>query len=49
MIRNFVIEPKATEPTISEVQGHLLAEPSFRADSVTIAYHEHPDHQLGVD
>jgi len=36
------IEP--AEPTIGEVEVHLLAQASFRADAEQIADQQHPEH-----
>src|SRR5882672_888830 len=49
MVRYFVLQAKAAEPTIAQVDADLLAQASFRTDAVTVADDEHADHQLGVD
>src|SRR5262249_32642410 len=49
MIRYLVIEFEATEPTVTEMELHLLAQLPFKADPVTVADNEHPDHQLRGD
>ena len=41
------IEP--AEPTIGEVEMHLLAQAAFRADAEQVADQQHPEHQLWIN
>ena len=49
MIRHLVLEPKPTEPSISEIEMNLLAKSPLRAQPHDIADHQHPDHKLGIE
>ena len=49
VIGHITLQPKPTEPAISQVEVHLVAHPSLEADAHAIADDQHPDHQLGVD
>ena len=48
-IRNLVFQPKAAEPTISQIQVNLFAEASFRANAETVPNDQHAHHQLGIN
>src|SRR3546814_5062737 len=49
VIGHSAVEPQPAEPTIREVQMHLLAQPPLRTDPHEIADDQHPDHQLRID
>ena len=49
MVGNIPLQPEPAEPAIGQVQMHLLAEASLRADAEAVADDQHPDHQLGID
>ena len=49
MVRHGAVQAQPAEPAIGQVEVDLLAEPALRADAETIAYQQHPDHQLRVD
>ena len=49
MVRHFIFQAKATEPSIREVQMNLFTQLSFRTDTKTVTNDEHADHQLRVD
>ena len=49
VIGHLTIEAKPTEPAISQVEVHLLAQSSFGADARAITNQQHPDQQLGID
>lgn len=49
MVGHVALEPEPAEPTIGEVQMHLLAQAAFGADAEAIADERHPDHQLRVN
>jgi hypothetical protein len=43
------VEIEAAKPTVGEVQVYLLAQLPLKADSIAVAHHQHPDHELGID
>ncbi len=49
MVGHSVGQIKPAEPTIGEVEVHLLAQAAFRADAEQIANQQHSEHQLRVD
>src|SRR6056297_3019731 len=49
VIGDAVVQIKAAEPAICEVQMHLFAEPPLRPDAEAIADQQHPDQQLWID
>src|SRR6056297_1340178 len=49
VIGDAVVQIKAAEPAICEVQMHLFAEPSLGPDAEAIADQKHPDQQLWID
>src|ERR1700722_7050068 len=49
VVRHLAIEAEPTEPTISEVQVNLFAQPPFRANAVAVANQQHPDQQFGIN
>ena len=49
MVGHSVAQIEPAEPTICEVEVHLLAQAAFRADAEQIANQQHPEHQLRVD
>jgi hypothetical protein len=49
VIRNAVFQPKATEPTIGQIQVNLFAEASFRANAETVTNDQHADHQFRIN
>src|SRR3546814_19836038 len=49
VIGHSAVEPQPAEPTIREVQMHLLAQPPLRTDPHAIAADQHPDPQLRLD
>ena len=49
MIWDRGIEAEPAEPAVTEVQMHLVAQPSLGADAEAVAHDQHADHQLGID
>ena len=49
VIRDTLIQIEAAEPSICQVQMHLFAQPSLRADAEAIADQQHPDQQFRID
>jgi hypothetical protein len=49
VVRHLAIEAEPTEPTVSEVQMNLFAQPTFRANAVAVANQQHPDEQFGIN
>jgi hypothetical protein len=49
MIRHLVLEPETAEPTVGEVEMHLLAQAPFGPKPHDIANDQHPDHEAGID
>ena len=49
MVGNFAVQSQTAEPSIGEVEVHLLAKPSLGPNAHTISNDQHPDHQLGSD
>jgi len=49
VIGHLAIEAKPTKPAISQVEVHLLAQPSFGANARAVTNQQHPDQQLGID
>src|SRR5262249_25047747 len=49
MVGYGVVQIEAATPTVSEMQFDLLAQASFEADAIAVAYDQHPNHELGVD
>src|ERR1700730_6284880 len=47
VVRHLAIEAEPAEPTVGEVQVHLLAQPPFGANAV--ANQQHPDEQFGIN
>src|SRR5262249_54768073 len=44
VIRHCVVQTKTAEPTIREIEVHLLTEPAFRPYAEAITDDQHPDH-----
>ncbi len=49
MIRDIALQAKPAEPTIGEVQMHLLAQSTLGADAEAVTDDQHPDHEFWVD
>lgn len=49
MIRHTTIKPETAEPSIGQVEMHLLAETALRTDGEAKADDQHPDHQFRID
>jgi hypothetical protein len=49
VIRHRAIESQPAKPPVGEVQVHLFAQPSFRADAEAVAHDQHADHQFRVN
>jgi hypothetical protein len=49
VVRYLAVEPKPTEPTVSEVQVKLFAQPTFRANAAAVANQQRPDEQFGIN
>ena len=49
MIRHRLRQTQATEPAVREVQMYLLTQTALRANAKTVAYDQHPNHQLRID
>jgi hypothetical protein len=49
VIGNLVLEPKAAEPAIRQVQMHFLAQPALRTDAKAVTDQQHPNHELRID
>jgi len=48
-VGNRVIEIEPAEPPVCEVEHHLLAQFSLRAEAEAVADDKHPDQQLGIN
>ena len=49
MVGNGVIEIEPAEPSVGEMERHLLAQLPLGADAEAVAYNKHPDQQLGIN
>jgi hypothetical protein len=49
VVRHLAIEAEPTEPTVSEVQVNLFAQPPFGTNAVAVANQQHPDEQFGIN
>jgi 2-succinyl-5-enolpyruvyl-6-hydroxy-3-cyclohexene-1-carboxylate synthase len=49
VIRDFVLDAQATEPTIGQVHLHLTAKQPLRADGEDIAHDQHADHEYWIN
>ena len=49
VIWNRIVQVEAAEPSVSQIERHLLAQPPLGADAVAIADDEHADHQLRIN
>lgn len=49
MVRHRILQAKAAEPPIGQVQMHFLTESAFGADAIAVADNQHPNHQFGID
>jgi hypothetical protein len=49
VIGHLVVEIEATKPAVRKVKVDLLAQPPLRADAITVADDQHPDHELRID
>lgn len=49
VVRDCILQAKATEPSIGQVQVDLFAEPTLGANAETVAYDKHAHHQFGID
>jgi hypothetical protein len=49
VVRHLAVEAEPTEPTVSEVQVNLLAQPPFGTNAVAVANQQHPDEQFGIN
>jgi hypothetical protein len=49
MIRHRALKAKPAEPPICQVEVHLVAQPTLRADAHAVADDQHPDHQLRIN
>jgi hypothetical protein len=49
VVRHLAVKAEPTEPTVSEVQVNLRAQPPFRANAVAVANQQHPDKQFGIN
>jgi hypothetical protein len=49
MVRHIAFEAQSAEPSISQVQMDLLAQPALRPDTKTTADDRHPDQQFRIN
>jgi hypothetical protein len=49
MVGDSAIQSQAAKPPISQIEVHLLTQPSLRSDPVAISHQQHPDQKFRVD
>jgi hypothetical protein len=49
MIGNLIFDTEFAKPAIGQIDLHLRAEPSLRAERKHVANEQHPDHQHRID
>ena len=49
MIWHLAFQTQSTEPALSQVKVHLLAQPPLRADAIAITHDQHADQYFGID